>query len=356
MHATVTAVPAPARGIAEKSLMHAEAAETPAMIRQQLQHNAPSVRALATRLRESPPRYVLTCGRGSSSNAATYARYVLGSELGLVVAPIPPSIASVYQSQRNMDGALFVAVSQSGQSPDILENAQAAKRGGAHVLALVNHEDSPLAEMADTVLPLQAGIERSVAATKTYLASLSTLLQLTAYWKGDAELLRALDQLPDAMEKAWEADWSELRDGLRDERSLLVVGRGVGFATALEAALKLKETCGLHAEAFSAAEIKHGPMALVANSIPLLVFAQADRTEASSTALAREMHARGARAWAVGVHEDTGVRALPSARTHPLLAPFVQNMSFYKVANGLSFDRGLHPDRPPNLNKVTHTL
>lgn len=352
---TVAARPA-TPGIAEQSLMHAEAVESPAMIRRQLLGNASRLRALASKLKESPPRYVLTCGRGSSSNAATYARYVLGSELGLVVAPIPPSIASVYQSHRNMEGALFVAISQSGQSPDILENAQAAKRGGAQVLAMVNHEDSPLAEMADTVVPLQVGVERSVAATKTYLASLSALLQLTAFWKGDQVLLDALDQLPDAMDVAWSADWSELREGLRNERSLLVVGRGVGFATALEAALKLKETCGLHAEAFSAAEIKHGPMALVANSIPLLVFSQADRTEPGSIALAREMHARGARIWTIGMGAEAGLRSLSSVRTHPLCAPFVQNMSFYKVANGLSFDRGLHPDHPPNLNKVTCTL
>lgn len=356
MDATVTAALPPVREIAEESLMHAEAAEGPAMIRRQLRNNAEDIRALAAKLRNTPPRYVLTCGRGSSSNAATYARYILGSELGLVAAPIPPSIASVYNSHRNMEGALFVAISQSGQSPDILENAQAAKRGGAHVLALVNHVDSPLARMADTVLPLHVGNERSVAATKTYLATLSTILQLTAYWKEDEDLLSSLEQLPDAMELAWNADWSELRDGLREQRSLLVVGRGVGFATALEAALKLKETCGLHAEAFSAAEIKHGPVALVDNAIPLLIFAQADRTEAGSVSLTREMRARGAKVWTVGIPDDAGSTALPSTSTHPLLAPFVHGMSFYRVANGLSFDRGLHPDRPPNLQKVTCTL
>lgn len=341
---------------AEKSLMYAEAAEAPALIEKQLQQNAFLLRTVAANLRQSPPRYVLTCGRGSSSNAATYARYILGAELGLVAAPIPPSIASVYQSRRNMEGALFVAVSQSGQSPDILENARAAKQGGAHVMALVNHEDSPLADIADTVVPLQVGAEHSVAATKTYLASLSALLQFTAYWKQDPLLLESLERLPEVMGAAWDADWSALRHGLRDERSLLVVGRGVGLATALEAALKLKETCGLHAEAFSAAEIKHGPMALIAKSIPLLVFSQADKTGASSMELAREMGSRGIKTWSAGLDGESPVRALPSVRTHPLLAPFVQNVSFYKVANALSFDRGHHPDKPPNLNKVTHTL
>lgn len=349
------ALPSTAR-IAEESLMYAEASAAPAIIEKQLQQNAPMLRSLAARFRKSPPRYVLTCGRGSSSNAATYARYVLGGELGLVATPTPPSIASVYQSHRNMEGALFVAISQSGESPDILENAFAAKKGGAHVLALVNHEDSPLAEMAESVIPLQVGVEQSVAATKTYLASLSALLQLTAYWKEDHSLVESLKQLPDAMNNAWNADWSELRHGLREERNLLVIGRGVGLATALEAALKLKETCGLHAEAFSAAEIKHGPMALVANSIPLLVFSQPDKTESGSLNLVREMTALGAKTWTAGLGAEGGAHALPSVRTHPLLAPFVQNLSFYKVANTLAFDRGYHPDSPPNLNKVTRTL
>ena len=340
---------------AEQSLMHAEAAEAPVLIARQLQRNAPILRSLAATLRRAPPRYVLTCGRGSSSNAAAYARYLLGGELGLVAAPIPPAIASVYHSRRNMEGALFVAISQSGESPDILENALAAKKGGAHVLALVNHENSPLAELADSVIPMQTGIEQSVAATKTYLASLSALLQLTAYWKEDSSLFQALEQLPDTMNEAWEVDWSSLRHGLLEERSLLVVGRGIGLATALEAALKLKETCGLHAEAFSAAEIKHGPMALVANSVPLLLFAQADQTAFGSTALAEEMRSMGARIWAAGL-EPGGVQALPTVRTHPLLAPFVQGLSFYKMVNALSFDRGYHPDNPPNLNKVTRTL
>ena len=158
------------------------------------------------------------------------------------------------------------------------------------------------------------------------------------------------------MEAAWQTDWSELRQGLREERSLLVIGRGIGLATALESALKLKETCGLHAEAFSAAEVKHGPMALVANSIPLLLFAQADQTGAGSLALAREMQARGARIWATGVGPEDGLPVLPSVVTHPLLAPVIQNLSFYKVVNPLSFDRGYDPDSPPNLNKVTRTM
>ena len=150
----------PMRDGVEQSLMYAEAAAAPGLSAEQLERNASTLQSLAADLRKTPPRYVLTCGRGSSSNAATYARYLLGGELGQVVAPVPPAIASVYQSRRNMDGALFIAISQSGQSPDILENARSAKEGGAHVLALVNHEDSPLAELADAVIPMQAG-ERS---------------------------------------------------------------------------------------------------------------------------------------------------------------------------------------------------
>lgn len=342
--------------VPENSLMHAEALEAPRVIARQIQSNAQALRSLAKALRRSPPRYVLTCGRGSSSNAATYARYALGGELGLVAAPIPPAIASVYQSRRNMEGALFIAVSQSGESPDILGNALAAKQGGAQVLALVNNENSPLAQMADTVVPMGAGEENSVAATKTYLASISALLQLVAFWKDDPKLIEVLEQLPEALEQAWQADWSDLRHGLRNERNLLVVGRGVGLATALEAALKLKETCGLHAEAFSAAEIKHGPMALAANSVPVLLFSQGDLTAPGAVTLATELQAHGAKLWVAGLEANCGAKSLHTVKTHPLLAPLVQNLSFYRMVNALSFDRGFDPDRPPNLNKITRTL
>ena len=262
----------------------------------------------------------------------------------------------MYAVQPHMQGALFVAISQSGKSPDLLRNAEIAKAGGADVVALVNVVDSPLAQLADTVLPLYAGPENSVAATKSYLCSLAALLQLTARWSGDAKLLAAVDALPDAMRAAWAQDWSELVSGLRLARQMFVLGRGLGLAAAQEAALKFKETCGLHAEAFSSAEVKHGPMAIVGPDFPVLAFAQDDDTGDSTAAVAAEFRKRGAPVWLASSGEaGPGILPLPVS-PHPALTPILTVQAFYAVANALSLARGFDPDVPPHLNKVTETV
>jgi len=138
-----------------------------------------------------------------------------------------------------------------------------ARAAGAHIVALVNAEDSPLAQLADDLIPLCAGTERSVAATKSYITSLAAIVQLVANWTRDAQLAAALQQAPELLERAWQLDWSAAVTHLTAANNLYVIGRGLGLAIAQEAALKFKETCGLHAEAVSAAELRHGPMALV---------------------------------------------------------------------------------------------
>ena len=237
-----------------------------------------------------------------------------------------------------------------------MRSAQAAKDAGAQVLALVNVEDSPLAALADTFIPLHAGPERSVAATKSYLATLAAVLQLVAHWSDDATLHDVIARLPDDLRRGWNGDWSALADGLRNATNLFVVGRGYGFGAALEAALKLKETCGLHAEAFSAAEVKHGPMALVGNGFPLLFFAQDDGTQDNTLAVAEEFRARGARVF-VAAPGASGIDTLPlPANIAPIVIPLLAVQSFYRAASALSLARGYDPDVPPHLNKVTETV
>ena len=248
------------------TLMYQEAHEAADVVARQFAANEAVVSALARTLREDPPRFIVTCARGSSDHAAAYAKYVFETQLGIVTASASPSVASVYAAEQRWQGALFIAISQSGKSPDLLRNAQAARIAGARVVAMVNVENSPLAALADVVIPLHAGPERSVAATKSYLAALAAVLHLCARWHQDAALGAALRALPDALRAGWGADWSALTDGLVDADNLFVVGRGFGLGVALEAALKFKETCGLHAEAFSAAEVRHGPMALVGHT------------------------------------------------------------------------------------------
>ncbi|MCC7633756.1 SIS domain-containing protein [Stenotrophomonas rhizophila] len=334
------------------TLMFREAAQSADVIAAQFARNQAVVETLAASLRAAPPPFVVTCARGSSDHAATYAKYLLETRLGLVTASASPSVGSVYAAPLKLRGALYIVISQSGKSPDLLRNAEAARAAGARVVALVNVEDSPLAQLAETVIPLGAGAERSVAATKSYLASLAAILQLVAYWSQDAGLIAALRALPDALRQAWDSDWSALTDGLMPAHNLFVLGRGLGLGAAQEAALKFKETCGLHAEAYSSAEVKHGPMALVGPGFPVLGFAQPDETGAGTRAVLEEFAARNAQVWLAAVDGDL---ALPQA-PHPACAPLLAVQAFYRAINALALRRGHNPDLPPHLNKVTETV
>jgi glucosamine--fructose-6-phosphate aminotransferase (isomerizing) len=335
--------------------MYAEAGEAAAAVERQFAANVEVVDALVTRLRRTPPRFIVTCARGSSDHAATYGKYVFETTLGLVTASASPSVGSVYAVRPQLEGALFVAISQSGRSPDLLRNVELARDAGACVVALVNVAQSPLAERADAVLPLHAGPETSVAATKSYLCSLAALLQLAARWSGDVALLAATEALPDILRAAWQEDWSPLVEGLREAHSLFVLGRGLGLGAAQEAALKFKETCGLHAEAFSSAEVQHGPMALVGPGFPVLAFAQDDETGDGTVAVAEEFRARGAPVWVVRPGaQGPGVLPLPAA-PHPACTPLMTVQAFYRAVNALAIARGHDPDLPPHLHKVTET-
>jgi glucosamine--fructose-6-phosphate aminotransferase (isomerizing) len=342
--------------IASNTLMYQEAHESAEVVRRQFAANEAVVSALGQALRAHPPRFIVTCARGSSDHAAAFAKYVFETRLGIVTASASPSVTSVYAAEQQWQDALFIAISQSGKSPDLLRNARAAKIAGARVVALVNVENSPLAALADTVIPLHAGPERSVAATKSYIAALAAVLHLCARWRGDKELDAALRTLPDALRAGWDADWSALSDGLTGAHNLFVVGRGFGLGIALEAALKFKETCGLHAEAFSAAEVKHGPMALVGPDFPVLCFAQDDDTLDSTLAVASEFRDRGAQVF-VAAPGWRGAGMLPVPEGLPAICtPLLIIQSFYRATSELALRRGFNPDVPPHLNKVTETV
>jgi len=335
--------------------MHAEIGETSVAIARQRAANAKPLAALVQALRATPPRFVATAARGSSDNAATYAKYLIETRLGLTTSSAAPSVHSVYAAHPDMSDALFLAISQSGRSPDLLRQCAAAKRSGARVVALVNVVDSPLAEIADTVLPLHAGPELSVAATKSYLCSLAAIADLVAQWCGDAVLDAALGALPRTLDAANDFDWSALINDLADARNLFVVGRGLGLSAAQEAALKLKETCGLHAEAFSAAEVQHGPMALVERDFPVLFFTQPDDTLASTLEVANSFRVRGAHVHVARADATPGDLAF-AATTHPACATIAAVHAFYHAANALAVRRGRNPDLPPHLRKVTETV
>ncbi|MBS0298062.1 MAG: SIS domain-containing protein [Proteobacteria bacterium] len=335
--------------------MARETGEAPEVVRRGLVANRRTLRELGATLRERAPRMVLTCGRGSSDHAATYAKYLIETRTGVLTSSAAPSISSVYDTRSDMSEVLCLAISQSGRSPDLLASVQAAKAGGAYVVALVNVEDSPLAALAHAVAPLHAGAERSVAATKSFLASLAAIAQLTAEWTQDAELVSALDRAPEAMARAAALDWSAAVERLTPARNLYVVGRGLGFGAAQEAALKFKETCGLHAEAFSSAEVRHGPMALVGPDFPVMAFTQDDATREGVETLVDDLTADGAPVLLAGRPHATAI-TLPVVESAAALQPLMSIQSFYPMAERLSRARGFDPDHPPHLRKVTKTV
>jgi glutamine---fructose-6-phosphate transaminase (isomerizing) len=339
----------------ETTRMFAEAAEASTAVRAQIQANGSTLRQLGERLRRKPPSMILTCARGSSDNAATYAKYLFETRTGVLTASAAPSISSVYAAQPRAQGALCLAISQSGKSPDLLASVEAARRAGAQVLALVNDERSPLAGLADEVVPLCAGPELSVAATKSFITALAAVLQIVAYWTEAPDLIEALNPLPERLRSAWALDWSAAVEPLKTARDLYVVGRGLGFGIAQEMALKFKETCGLHAEAFSSAEVRHGPMALVEPGFPVLALGQDDETLPGLKAVVSDLAGRGGAVIAAGV-DSAGGLTLPTLRAHPAVQPLLAIQSFYRMANLLSTVRGHDPDRPPHLAKVTETV
>ena len=345
----------PSAGAESMSLMAAEAAESGRAVARFLA-DEPAITGIAARLRTAAPRLVVVCGRGSSGHAGTYLRYLIARRLGLLTAAAMPAIASVYGRAQDMRGALFIAISQSGRSPDLLCQTAAAREGGALTLALVNDPTSPLAAAADLVLDIAAGPERSVAATKSVIASVAAGAALLAQWTGDRALQAALRRLSPRLEAASGLDWSGLDMRLGRVDRIFTVGRGAGLAIAKEAALKLAEVAGLVGLAYSSAELSHGPVTLAGPDFPVLAFLQDDATLAGSAAMLAELASRGVPVLAAGGNV-AGAAALPAlAPDHPDLDLLPQLLSFYLAAERVARARGRDPDHPPALHKVTETL
>ncbi len=340
---------------AERTLMFQEAADASNAVRAQLQYDSAAMRALGAQLRKLNPRAVITCARGSSDHAATYAKYLIETHARVLTASAAPSVSSVYGITQAVRGCLVLAISQSGRSPDLLASVASAKASGATILALSNSADSPLMAAADFVIELHASPETSVAATKSYLASLAAIARLVAAWTEDAAFDSALAQLPDLMDKSWQIDWSAALPELESAENLYVVGRGLGLGAAQEIALKCKETCGIHAEAFSSAELRHGPYTLLRKGFPALLLAQNDATRPGVEALAIELARRGVPLLLAGGNAAGSV-LLPAVAAAAELAPILLVQSAYRMIASLAVRRGLDPDRPAHLQKITETL
>jgi glucosamine--fructose-6-phosphate aminotransferase (isomerizing) len=336
--------------------METEAEESVQVAQRQLLEHPRLLAEIGARLRKLDPQLVMTCARGSSDHAATHAKHLIEIETSTPTASHSPSVSSIFGIKwRSLDRVLFLAISQSGQSPDLVLSAKAAREAGALVLSIVNAESSPLEAQSWATLPILAGAERSVAATKSYIGSLLAVAGLVAEWASSDPLREALASSPHALRQAWDLDWSRAVDALLDVRDMYVIGRGSTLGIAQETALKFKETCGIHAEAVSAAEVRHGPMAIIGGGFPVLILAPNDGSRASVETIAADLVERGALVLAAGCHVEAAISLPTVPDLHPAIAPAACMMSVYKMIAALSVARGLDPDSPPYLHKVTET-
>lgn len=308
--------------------------------------------ALVQALRLKQPRLCVVSGRGSSGHVGVFLRYLVETRLGIPVSATAPSITTSFNRSLALSDAVFLVVSQSGRSPDLIESAAAARRAGAITAAIVNDAASPLAETVEFVLPLQSGPELSVAATKTVIASMTVASWLVAAWAEDSALEKALWALPERLSNAQALDWSSFGEALISARAAFVTGRGFGFAPAREIALKMAETLRLPALAYSAAELLHGPRAAITRETPVLALRVADETAMAVDTLVEALKQNAEPVYLAGAaHGD-----LPwIGSDHPVTDAIALLMPAYACIEATARRMGFDPDHPPHLRKITQT-
>lgn len=337
------------------SLARAEIAEQPDVVARLLDRERTAIEALAAEVRRRAPRYAVLAARGTSDNAARYAQHVLGRILRLPVVLATPSLHTLYDAPPRYADAVVIGISQSGASPDIVSVVAEGTKQGALTAAITNAPSSPLAGAAEHVIDLGAGEERSVAATKTYTASLAAIAALVA--RGDAALSEEVERLPDALaaQLALSDDAASAVRAGADWQRLTVVGRGAHYATAFEAALKIRELAGIVAEPYSPADLLHGPIAAVGPRQPLLAIAPAGPTEESMREVVAAARERGARVAAIGHDRTLGDPFLELVDIPEWLGPVVAIVPAQLLAVGLAEERGVDVDAPFGLSKITLT-
>ncbi len=343
------------------SFLQEEIRQQPRVLAALLDAEADRARQIAAELRGREIQYVIIAARGTSDNAARYGQYLLGAHNRLPVGLATPSLFSVYRQPPRLAGALVIGISQSGQSPDIVAVLAEGRQQGAPTLAITNDPGSPLAAQADYLLPLHAGEERAVAATKTYTAQLAALALLSCALGGDRERFDALQRVPQALDRVLrtEPQIAQTVERYRYMETCVVLGRGYNYATAFEIALKLKELTYLIAESYSSADFMHGPIAVVGSGFPALVVAPSGEMFDTMRRFSLELRSRGAELLVI-----SDQRALLDEATTPLplpagipewLSPLAAIVPGQLFALHLTLAKGHDPDQPQGLQKVTIT-
>jgi len=332
--------------------MARETVEIPA-VAGRLLARADMFEALAERIEHAKPRIVVFCGRGSSGHVGVYLRYLFEARLGMLASAAAPSVVTAYQRPPVMRGALFVVISQSGRSPDLVTATQVARQSGALTLAIVNDESSPAADASELVLPIGAGPEQSIAATKTVALSMIAGAQLVAALARDDDLSTGLLHLPSRLSDALACDWSAWADKTAGAAASFVVGRGYGLGCVREIALKVAEILRVPTLGYSAAELRHGPRASITPATPVLVLRQNDEAAAAVDDLVRDLNQMDETVFAAGGATGT----LPwISDGHPACDPIAMLIPAYRAIEAAARRRGFDPDNPPHLSKVTRTL
>lgn len=343
------------------SILEAEIREQPAVLSRLLGSQQDVVDQVSRAINELQPRYMLLAARGSSDNAARYGQYLFGALNNLSVALATPSLFTKYKSPPDLTDTVVLAISQSGMSEDILTVVTEAQRQHALTIAVTNHAKSPLADECDFVIDLRAGEERSIAASKTYTASLVALAMLSCSLSRDAENKSALSNLPEVIEACTqEADICfSIAEGFREIRSTLVIGRGFNYATAFELALKLNELAYVIAVPYSTADFLHGPVALVDGGMPIITIGARGKLLSESQQFMQNMLGREAKVIAISNHAGFLENAMFPLPLVPALPEWLSPVSLIVpgqlFALGLTLAKGLDPDNPRGLNKVTIT-
>ncbi|HHC08705.1 MAG TPA: SIS domain-containing protein [Actinobacteria bacterium] len=333
--------------------------EQPEVLRRVLAGSATQVAAVAAEFERVRPAFVLVAARGTSDNAARYAKYLWGARNRIPVALAAPSLFTAYDAPPRLDGAFVVGISQSGESPDLVAVIDRARTQGRPTVAITAHPDSPLARAAARCIVLDSGEERAVAATKTYTAQLAVIAALSCALRGDG---KALEGIPEAVAEVLDASGSIAAAAsiFVEDDFAAVVGRGFNYSTTFEWALKLQELAGILAHPYSAADFEHGPLALVSRGFPVLAVAPLGATHPRLLRLLDRLSGElGARLGIVSDDERTlalGEAAIPVPSVPEWVSPIVAVVATQLFTHHLTVARGLDPDRPRTIGKVTRTI
>lgn len=344
------------------SYMVSEAKESYLAVHKQIKEYPSMFKSLRNIIEKRNIEYIITVGRGSSDNVCLYGKYLFETLLGLTTSSATPSVISLYKSRLNLSKALVIGVSQSGQSSDVCQYMEYARKNAALTIAFLNNIDSPLAKIAEIVIPVFAGLEKAVAATKSFISSATALAYLVFTLKSNKTFLDAFFALPELLHDVSEKIVNEsFINDFKTVEDVLVLGRGYGLFVAYEAALKLKEVCLIHSEGYSSAEVLHGPIAISKPTFPFIIMCQNDESLQTVIDLAMKIKKVRSKCYVISpenynLNDIADNLILLNKSIHPILDPLLIIQYFYLLSSNIATLKGLNPDQPEHIFKVTDTL